>query len=651
MSEAVERKLLTLLGNPTVSPFGNPIPGLEALRGDETLGGETSAVLDALTLLSTTATAEGRPVVIRRISEQLQEDTELLRELADQGVRPGVTMVARLVDGSVTLDGTPLRPGWRSTCSSAPSTRSSPRWRPRRCSERDPLPARAPSPVRGRRPRSTRVGARLAGARSQRRRAPVSPAAPAPSRRRPREPAGEPPRQPVRPAGRLRGAAPARRARAVRPTAPGWPSRCHAGPGEEEVAVGAVGGRPGRAAPGPAADPQRARRVVARSGPRTARCCSPPPGPTRPPRTAGSPSRRCGACPPAAARPGWWLTRPGGHRRGRRRRRHRRRRRRRRRRCPAARTPRPTRSAASERKDAGVTAVLHESYPVRYWDHDLGPAVAAPVLGGAGCRPRSRPTGADAVELRDLTPDAAPPTGAGEDVALSPDGRCLARVRGGARRPGRPAQPRWSSPRPPAASPGCSWTTRWPTSTRPRFSPDGATVVCVRETLSTYAEPPDYTLLLVDVAGGRGSRADPGLRPVAERAAVQRRRLGGLLPGRRRRPARHLPGAGGRRRTGAADRGRRLQRPAASRGTAAPSTRCARPTTPPPCRCAWTPRRRGRSRWRCPTPARSTGCPAPCTRWRRPPPTAPGCSRGWCCPRAPRRTPPRRCCCGSTAVR
>ncbi len=25
------------------------------------------------------------------------------------------------------------------------------------------------------------------------------------------------------------------------------------------------------------------------------------------------------------------------------------------------------------REDAGVTAVLHESVPVRYWDHDLGP--------------------------------------------------------------------------------------------------------------------------------------------------------------------------------------------------------------------------------------------------------------------------------------
>lgn len=105
MSEAVERRLLSLLGNPSVSPFGNPIPGLELLRGeDEVLGGETAAVLDALTLLSTTATAEGRPVVIRRISEQLQENAEVLRALADHGVRPGVTMKARLVEGSVALD-------------------------------------------------------------------------------------------------------------------------------------------------------------------------------------------------------------------------------------------------------------------------------------------------------------------------------------------------------------------------------------------------------------------------------------------------------------------------------------------------------------------------------------------------------------------
>jgi DtxR family Mn-dependent transcriptional regulator len=105
MSEAVERKLLSLLGNPTVSPFGNPIPGLDAL------GGETSAVLDALTLLSTTATPEGCEVVIRRISEQLQEDAGLLRELAAQGVRPGSRVTASLANGTVLVDGAPLQAG------------------------------------------------------------------------------------------------------------------------------------------------------------------------------------------------------------------------------------------------------------------------------------------------------------------------------------------------------------------------------------------------------------------------------------------------------------------------------------------------------------------------------------------------------------
>src|SRR5690349_20354909 len=71
MSEAVERKLLDLLGHPTVSPFGNPIPGLDALAGAEPLGGETAAALEGLSVLSATATVEGRPVVVRRISEQL----------------------------------------------------------------------------------------------------------------------------------------------------------------------------------------------------------------------------------------------------------------------------------------------------------------------------------------------------------------------------------------------------------------------------------------------------------------------------------------------------------------------------------------------------------------------------------------------------
>jgi DtxR family Mn-dependent transcriptional regulator len=111
MSENVERKLLALLDHPTVSPFGNPIPGLDALAGGASLGGETSAVLDSLTLLASSATPEGRPVVVERISEQLQEDAERLRALHELGVRPGATMTARLADGVVTLDGHALPQG------------------------------------------------------------------------------------------------------------------------------------------------------------------------------------------------------------------------------------------------------------------------------------------------------------------------------------------------------------------------------------------------------------------------------------------------------------------------------------------------------------------------------------------------------------
>src|SRR5207253_2367649 len=81
-----------------------------------------------------------------------------------------------------------------------------------------------------------------------------------------------------------------------------------------------------------------------------------------------------------------------------------------------------------ERKDAGVSAVLHESYPVRFWDHDLGPAVSHAFW--LGQVPPEAPAGhaGEPPRLFDLTPDAGPPRGAGEEITLSPDGRLLART-------------------------------------------------------------------------------------------------------------------------------------------------------------------------------------------------------------------------------
>jgi dipeptidyl aminopeptidase/acylaminoacyl peptidase len=56
------------------------------------------------------------------------------------------------------------------------------------------------------------------------------------------------------------------------------------------------------------------------------------------------------------------------------------------------------------RKDAKVSAVLHTGYPVRHWDHDLGPAHPH-VLDIGGLERSDR--GIDPAGLRDLTADPA----------------------------------------------------------------------------------------------------------------------------------------------------------------------------------------------------------------------------------------------------
>ncbi|MBB5959994.1 dipeptidyl aminopeptidase/acylaminoacyl peptidase [Saccharothrix tamanrassetensis] len=69
------------------------------------------------------------------------------------------------------------------------------------------------------------------------------------------------------------------------------------------------------------------------------------------------------------------------------------------------------------REDAGVTAILYESYPIRYWDADLGPTYPRLLTGSfdpAGER-------LDPADLVDLTPEAA--TRLDDSAAISPDGR------------------------------------------------------------------------------------------------------------------------------------------------------------------------------------------------------------------------------------
>jgi len=83
MSEAVERRLVTLLSNPTHCPHGNPIPGLAGLGAVEP--GIEPSVVTLRQAMDSGATS----VVVRRISEQLQPDVDVMHRLKLAGVRPG----------------------------------------------------------------------------------------------------------------------------------------------------------------------------------------------------------------------------------------------------------------------------------------------------------------------------------------------------------------------------------------------------------------------------------------------------------------------------------------------------------------------------------------------------------------------------------
>jgi dipeptidyl aminopeptidase/acylaminoacyl peptidase len=177
-----------------------------------------------------------------------------------------------------------------------------------------------------------------------------------------------------------------------------------------------------------------------------------------------------------------------------------------------------------ERGDAGVTALLHESAPVRFWDHDLGPdqirlfAVdpdllnEAAVIGEAAVTGDAAVTGEEGAGLRDLTPE---PGRALDDEAfeLTPDGTSV--ITG------------WQLWHPAGQSYAELVMIDVATGKRrvllsapdysfsgPRVSPDGRFIVCPRETQSTPERPPDLTLVLLGVNGaGAGGEAGRDLLP------------------------------------------------------------------------------------------------------------------------------------------
>jgi dipeptidyl aminopeptidase/acylaminoacyl peptidase len=129
------------------------------------------------------------------------------------------------------------------------------------------------------------------------------------------------------------------------------------------------------------------------------------------------------------------------------------------------------------RKDNKISAVVHSGYPVRYWDHDLGP---------------DRPHLLDVGGPRDLTPQPGDALGEA-DFDVSPDGTFVVTS--------------WHDPAPGASIRGTVVRIDLATAQRstvaddpdadlehPTISPDGTAVAFIRETHSTPDKAPRITL-------------------------------------------------------------------------------------------------------------------------------------------------------------
>jgi dipeptidyl aminopeptidase/acylaminoacyl peptidase len=165
-----------------------------------------------------------------------------------------------------------------------------------------------------------------------------------------------------------------------------------------------------------------------------------------------------------------------------------------------------------ERADAGVTAILHESSPVRFWDHDLGPdqlrlfaVEPGQVAEGTAIGSVNGHKAAESSGVHDLTPE---PGRALDDEAfeLTPDGTSV--LTG------------WWLWNPAGQSHSELVTIDVATGKRrvllsapefnfsgPRVSPDGRLVVCLRETRATAERPLDLTLVLLASGGADASDA------------------------------------------------------------------------------------------------------------------------------------------------
>lgn len=100
ISEDVERRLVQILGHPTESPYGNPIPGLDELGEQQPVEHFMHGVEPVDKVLADGGGEQMR-VEIRRISEPLQTTPDRLEVLARAGVLPGKPVLVSSVADKV----------------------------------------------------------------------------------------------------------------------------------------------------------------------------------------------------------------------------------------------------------------------------------------------------------------------------------------------------------------------------------------------------------------------------------------------------------------------------------------------------------------------------------------------------------------------
>jgi len=95
MSEQVERRILELVPESEVSPFGNPVPGLELLgrAKSQAMKDKVVPLIEKLDEL----------VEIKRIAEPLQVYPDALAHLSAAGILPGVKVTAKQAAGRVEV--------------------------------------------------------------------------------------------------------------------------------------------------------------------------------------------------------------------------------------------------------------------------------------------------------------------------------------------------------------------------------------------------------------------------------------------------------------------------------------------------------------------------------------------------------------------